>query len=143
MYNRLAMSDEALRQHLEELRSTINDHNHRYHVLDEPAVSDAEYDRLLAELRSIEDQHPEWITSDSPTQRAGAQPSAKFSKVRHPAPILSLNNAFSEADLRTWFDRISRLDDRVPRATFVAEPKIDGLTVVLHYQDGLFVQGAT
>ncbi|MEX2160405.1 MAG: NAD-dependent DNA ligase LigA [Anaerolineales bacterium] len=137
------MSDKALRQHLEELRQAVNDHNYRYHVLDEPAVSDAEYDRLLAELRSIEDQHPEWITPDSPTQRAGSQPSAKFSKVRHPAPILSLNNAFGEADLRAWFERVSRLDDRVLRANFVAEPKIDGLTVVLHYKDGLFVQGAT
>ncbi|MCL5429393.1 MAG: NAD-dependent DNA ligase LigA [Chloroflexi bacterium] len=137
------MSDETLRQHLEELRRAINDHNYRYHVLDEPVISDAEYDRLLAELRTIEDQHPEWITPDSPSQRAGAQPSAKFSKVRHPAPILSLNNAFSEADLRAWFERISRVDDRVRRASFVAEPKLDGLSVVLHYQDGVFVQGAT
>lgn len=143
MYNRFAMSDEALRQHLEELRQTINDHNYRYHVLDQPVVSDAEYDRLLAELRSIEDQHPEWITPDSPTQRAGAAPSSKFSKVRHPAPILSLNNAFDENSLRAWFERISRLDERVRKANFVAEPKIDGLTVVLHYENGLFVQGAT
>lgn len=143
MYNRLVMSDEALRQHLEELRQTVNDHNYRYHVLDKPVVSDAEYDRLLAELRSIEDQHPEWITPDSPTQRAGAAPSSKFNKVRHPAPVLSLNNAFNESDLRAWFERIARLDERVRKANFVAEPKIDGLTVVLHYQNGLFVQGAT
>ncbi|HLD94344.1 MAG TPA: NAD-dependent DNA ligase LigA [Anaerolineales bacterium] len=137
------MSDGALRQHLEELRREINDHNYRYHVLDQPVISDAEYDKLLAELRAIEDEHPEWITPDSPSQRAGDQPSAKFSKVRHPAPILSLGNAFSEADLRAWFERITRVDDRVHRASFVAEPKLDGLSVVLHYQDGLFVQGAT
>ena len=137
------MSDGALRQHLEELRREINDHNYRYHVLDQPVISDAEYDKLLAELRTIEDEHPEWITPDSPSQRAGDQPSAKFSKVRHPAPILSLGNAFSEADLRAWFERITRVDDRVHRASFVAEPKLDGLSVVLHYQDGLFVQGAT
>src|SRR3990172_8156366 len=137
------MSDTALRKRLEELRRTINDHNYRYHVLDQPIVSDAEYDQLLAELRAIEDGHPEWITPDSPSQRAGAQPSAKFSKVRHPAPILSLNNAFSETDLRAWFDRVTRLDDRVGRTSFVAEPKLDGLSVVLHYVDGLFVQGAT
>lgn len=137
------MSDETLRQHLEELRRTINDHNYRYHVLDDPVVSDAEYDRLLAELRAIEEEHPEWITPDSPSQRAGAQPSAKFSKVRHPAPILSLSNAFSEADLRAWFERVSRVDDRVRRASFVAEPKLDGLSVVLRYQDGIFTQGAT
>ncbi len=137
------MSDEKLRQHLEELRATINDHNYRYHVLDDPVVSDVEYDRLLAELRTIEEEHPEWITPDSPSQRAGAIPSEKFSKVRHPAPILSLNNAFSEADLRAWYERVSRLDDRVSHTSFVAEPKLDGLSVVLHYQDGLFVQGAT
>lgn len=137
------MSDETLRQHLEELREQINDHNYRYHVLDDPVVSDVEYDRLLAELRTIEEEHPEWITPDSPSQRAGAIPSEKFSKVRHPAPILSLSNAFSESDLRGWFDRLSRMDDRVGRTSFVAEPKLDGLSVVLHYQDGLFVQGAT
>ena len=137
------MSDTALRKRLEELRRTINDHNYRYHVLDQPIVSDAEYDQLLAELRAIEDGHPEWITPDSPTQRAGAQPSAKFSKVRHPAPVLSLGNAFSGADLRAWFERVSRVDERVRKASFVAEPKLDGLSVVLHYRDGLFVQGAT
>lgn len=137
------MSVENLRQHLEELRREINSHNYRYHVLDEPVISDAEYDQLLAELRAIEDEHPEWITPDSPSQRAGAQPSEKFSKVRHPAPILSLGNAFSEADLRAWFERISRVDDRMRRANFVAEPKLDGLSVVLRYQDGVFTQGAT
>ncbi|MEX1143570.1 MAG: NAD-dependent DNA ligase LigA [Anaerolineales bacterium] len=137
------MSDDSLRSQLEELRRALNDHNYRYHVLDQPVVSDAEYDKMLAELRAIEEQHPEWITADSPTQRAGAQPSARFSKVRHPAPILSLGNAFSEADLRAWFERISRVDERVRKASFVAEPKLDGLSVVLHYEDGLFVQGAT
>jgi DNA ligase (NAD+) len=137
------MADKALKQQLEELRDTINDHNHRYHVLDDPVISDAEYDKLLNQLRAIETEHPEWITSDSPTQRAGAAPSSKFAKVRHPAPILSLSNAFDEADLRAWFERISRVDERARRAKFVAEPKIDGLTVVLHYENGLFVQGAT
>jgi DNA ligase (NAD+) len=137
------MADKALKQQLEELRDTINDHNHRYHVLDDPVISDAEYDKLLNQLRAIETEHPEWITSDSPTQRAGAAPSSKFAKVRHPAPILSLSNAFDEADLRAWFERISRVDERARRAKFVAEPKIDGLTVVLHYENGLFAQGAT
>lgn len=137
------MSDQALKEQLAELRKTINEHNYRYHVLDEPAVSDAEFDKLLGELRAIETEHPEWITSDSPTQRAGSEPSAKFSKVRHPAPILSLGNAYVESDLRAWFERIIRLDERVRKASFVAEPKLDGLSVVLHYKDGLFVQGAT
>jgi DNA ligase (NAD+) len=137
------MSNQALRQQLEVLRRTINDHNYRYHVQDQPIISDAEYDKLLAELRAIEEEHPEWITPDSPSQRAGAVPSEKFRKVRHPAPILSLGNAFSEADLRAWLERISRIDDRVRNASFVAEPKLDGLSVVLRYQDGLFSQGAT
>ena len=137
------MTDAALKAQLEELRNTINEHNYRYHVLDQPSVSDAEYDKLLNQLRAIETEHPEWITPDSPTQRAGAEPSPKFAKVAHPAPILSLGNAFDEADLRAWLERISRLDERVRKATFVAEPKLDGLSVVLHYKDGLFVQGAT
>ncbi len=137
------MSDQALKDQLAELRKTINEHNYRYHVLDEPAVSDGEFDKLLGELRAIEAEHPEWISPDSPTQRAGAEPSPRFTKVRHPAPILSLGNAYTESDLRAWFERISRLDERVRKASFVAEPKLDGLSVVLHYKDGLFVQGAT
>ncbi|MCW5876337.1 MAG: NAD-dependent DNA ligase LigA [Anaerolineales bacterium] len=137
------MSDEALRKQLDELRSALHEHNYRYHVLDQPVISDAEYDRMLAELRAIEEEHPEWVTPDSPTQRAGSQPSPRFVKVTHPAPILSLANAFDEAGLRAWFERITRLDERVSKASFVAEPKLDGLSVVLHYKDGLFAQGAT
>ncbi|UYN89427.1 MAG: NAD-dependent DNA ligase LigA [Anaerolineales bacterium] len=137
------MTDAALKAQLEELRTSLNEHNYRYHVLDQPSISDAEYDKLLNQLRTIETEHPEWITPDSPTQRAGAEPSPKFAKVAHPAPILSLGNAFDEADLRAWVERISRLDERVRKASFVAEPKLDGLSVVLHYKDGLFVQGAT
>ncbi len=137
------MSDQALKQQLEELRKNINEHNYRYHVLDEPVVSDAEYDKLLGELRAIESEHPEWITQDSPTQRVGSEPSARFTKVRHPAPILSLSNAYSDDDLRAWYERVSRVDERVRKASLVAEPKLDGLSVVLHYVDGLFTQGAT
>ena len=83
------------------------------------------------------------VTPDSPTQRAGAAPAEKFAKVHHPGPILSLGNAFSEDDLRCWFERIARLDARVTTTDFVVEPKIDGLTVVLHYREGVFIQGAT
>ncbi len=137
------MSVSALKHQLEELRKAINEHNYRYHVLDEPVISDAEYDKLLGELRAIESEHPEWITPDSPTQRVGSEPSARFSKVRHPAPILSLSNAYSDADLRAWYERVCRVDERVRKASFVAEPKLDGLSVVLHYVDGLFTQGAT
>ncbi len=135
--------DQTIRQRLEELRREIHFHNYRYHVLDAPLISDVEFDRLLVELRRIEAEHPEWVTPDSPTQRVGAQPSERFNKVRHPAPVLSLANAFGEADARAWYDRIVRLDERVMRTTYVVEPKIDGLSVILHYRDGLFVQGAS
>ena len=121
----------------------VNFHNYRYHVLDTPVISDLEFDRLAAELRQIEADYPDWITPDSPTQRAGASPAEKFEKVRHPRPILSLANAFGAGDARAWYERIRKLDDRVEKAGFVVEPKIDGLSVVLHYRDGVFVQGAT
>jgi DNA ligase (NAD+) len=136
-------SSTDLRQHLEDLRRQIDYHNYRYNVLDDPVISDYEFDRLMQELRSIEESHPEWITPTSPTQRAGGQPAEKFTKVRHPAPILSLANAFGSQDVRAWYERILRLEERVAQARYVIEPKIDGLTVVLHYHDGRFVQGAT
>ncbi|GMV33959.1 MAG: NAD-dependent DNA ligase LigA [Chloroflexi bacterium CFX1] len=136
------MSDK-LPARYEELKAQVNFHNYRYHVLDAPLISDLEYDRLLNELKKIEAEHPDWIAPDSPTQRAGAQPSEKFEKTRHPAPILSLANAFGADDARAWFERIKKLDDRVEQAKFVVEPKIDGLSVVLHYRNGQFAQGAT
>ncbi len=132
----------------EKLKQDILYHSYRYHVLDAPVISDYEYDQMVFELRKIEADHPEWVSPDSPTQRAGAAPLDKFIKVRHPAPILSLANAFSAEDVNAWYERIRKLDDRleVSGSTgpfFVVEPKIDGLTVVLHYRDGFFIQGAT
>jgi DNA ligase (NAD+) len=132
-----------LKRRLAELREQVNFHNYRYHVLDDPVISDAEYDRLLNELKQIEAEHPEWITPDSPTQRVGGQVSERFAKVPHPAPILSLANAFSGDDVRDWYARISKLIPAERRVQFTVEPKIDGLSVVLHYRDGVFVQGAT
>jgi DNA ligase (NAD+) len=137
------MSDQAQNERMQELREQINHHNYRYHVLDAPVISDYEYDKLLAELRKIEADHPDWITPDSPTQRAGAPPADKFVKVAHPKPILSLANAFNAEEVHAWLERIARLDERVYETDFVVEPKIDGLSVVLHYQDGIFVLGAT
>jgi DNA ligase (NAD+) len=128
---------------LADLRREINFHNYRYHVLDDPVISDYQFDQLMVELRRIESEHPEWITTDSPTQRTGGSPSEKFSKVMHPGPVLSLANAFSADDVRSWYERINRLDERVAKTQFVVEPKIDGLSVVLHYRNGYFVQGAT
>jgi DNA ligase (NAD+) len=137
------MTDQELHSRLEQIKQEINYHNYRYHVLDSPVISDYEYDKLVKELKDIESAHPKWITPDSPSQRAGAIALDKFVKIRHPAPILSLANAFDEADVIAWFERVSRLDTRVRSTGFVVEPKIDGLTVVLHYHNGIFVQGAT
>jgi DNA ligase (NAD+) len=138
-----ADSFENVARRLAELKEQINYHNYRYHVLDAPVVSDYEYDQLLVELRNIEAEHPELITPDSPSQRVGSIPSDKFVKVQHPGPIMSLANAFDEDGLKAWYERIRRVDSRVEKAQYVVEPKIDGLTVVLHYQNGAFVMGAT
>ncbi len=129
---------------IDQLRQEINFHLYRYHVLDAPLISDAEYDAFYQELLALEQAHPELITPDSPTQRAGAEPLEGFEKVSHPAPILSLANAFNADDLRAWRTRIGRLlPDPEMHLDYVAEPKLDGLTVVLTYRDGVFVQGAT
>ena len=137
------MDISPLRQRYESLKQEIHFHSHRYHVLDTPVISDLEYDRLMAELKQTEAEHPDWVTPDSPSQRTGAAPADKFEKVRHPAPILSLANAFGAADARAWYERVCKLDERVGKTSFVVEPKIDGLSVVLHYRNGIFVQGAT
>ncbi len=137
------MDSQQARRKIEELKEKLHYHNYRYYVLNEPVISDYEYDQLLAELQAVEAEHPEWITPDSPTQRAGSPPAAGFSKVQHPAPILSLANAYDADGVRAWFERIRKLDERVAQADFVVEPKIDGLTVVLHYRNGMLVQGAT
>ena len=134
---------EAMQTELERLRREINDHNYRYHVLDAPIISDVEYDRLVERLKDIEAQHPEWITPDSPSQRVGGTIADRFPRVPHPAPILSLANTYNQDELRAWHERLIKLDERVRTADFVIEPKIDGLTVVLHYQNGVFSLGAT
>jgi DNA ligase (NAD+) len=126
-----------------ELRQQLQFYAHEYYIASAPLISDAEYDALYRELQALEAAHPEVITRDSPTQRVADSISDKFEKVRHPAPILSLANAFNGAEVRAWFERICRVDDRVASTDFVVEPKIDGLTVVLHYEAGLFVKGAT
>jgi len=125
-----------------ELRQQLEDANYRYHVLDEPNIPDVEYDRLLRKLDEIESAHPELLTADSPTQRVGNAPSSKFPEVRHAIPMLSLGNAFSEAEVRDFVRRIQEKLKR-PQLTFSAEPKLDGLAISLRYEHGRFVQGAT
>jgi len=128
-----------------ELRGLINHHNERYHVLDSPEISDAEYDALVRELRGIEADHPELVTPDSPTLGVGAAPSTLFAEVRHETPMMSLDNAQTEAELRSWAERLVRLVPDLDLATleFSCEPKVDGVAMSLTYERGRFVRAAT
>jgi DNA ligase (NAD+) len=137
------MDNDTTRLEIDKLREEIAFHNYRYHVLDQPLISDYEFDQLMRRLRQLEVDHPEYASPDSPTQRTGGAPSEKFTKVQHPSPILSLGNAMTLPEVRLWYERLLRLDQRVAQTGFVLEPKIDGLTVVLQYHNGRFVQGAT
>ncbi len=125
-----------------ELRQQIEDANYRYYVLDDPSIPDSEYDRLLRELQALEVEHPELASTDSPTQRVGNAPSAKFAEVRHAVPMLSLANAFSPEEIHEFVARIGKeTGDFEPM--FSAEPKLDGLAISLRYEHGQFVRGAT
>ena len=127
-----------------ELRSLLHQASYEYYVLDRPALSDAEYDRLFRELQTIEKEHPALRTADSPTQRVGAEPASALAKHTHLVPMISLGNAFNEAELADWEERIARLvGDDARRAGFVAELKIDGTAVSLTYENGVLVTGAT
>ena len=138
------MAQEGLQKRTERLRRDIAYHDHRYYALDDPVVSDAEYDALMDQLRDLEARCPELVTPDSPTQRVGGQPVEGFTKVQHPAPILSLDKATSREEIVAWWERVSRiLPEGAPAPAWVVEPKLDGLTVVLHYENGSFVLGAT
>jgi len=130
-------------ERLSRLRDELNFHLYRYHVLDAPVISDAEYDSLFQELLELERRHPQLITADSPSQRSGAEPLDSFAKVEHPAPILSLASGTNSDDLYAWRTRIGRLLPVSAELEYVVEPKIDGLTVVLTYRHGRFFQGAT
>ena len=129
------------------LRQIIRDHEERYYVLADPQISDAEFDRLMSELRELERAHPELVTPDSPTQRVGGRPSDGFATVEHATPMLSLDNAYSDDELSAFHDRVrrvlGRMEDAAPDITYVAELKIDGLSIALSYEDGLLVRGVT
>ena len=134
------MTDDATR--IEELRSQVNEHLYRYHVLDDPIISDAQFDALIAQLRRLEEANPELVTPDSPTQRVGAPVGDLFRPVRHLRPMFSLDNADSPDMLLAWELRMERQLGRPPQG-YVAELKIDGLAVVLTYRDGVLGTGAT
>ena len=136
------MADRATIRRLKELREQINLHNHRYHTLDDPLVSDAEFDALMRELLAIEEAEPSLVTPDSPTQRVGSAPSERFAEVVHPQPMLSLANAFDGPELAAWHKRAAALLETDSFA-MVCEPKIDGLAIALTYEDGRLVRAAT
>ena len=133
---------EEIKERLKELKDEIRYHNHRYYVLDDPVISDPEFDRFMDELIKIEREHPELITEDSPTQRVGATPSTAFSPVMHSSPMMSLANTYSIRELKAFDTRIKRA---IPEELleYVVELKIDGLAVSLTYENGYFIQGAT
>ncbi|HEX6066913.1 MAG TPA: NAD-dependent DNA ligase LigA, partial [Longimicrobiales bacterium] len=138
------MSDLAkIAERAAELRHTLETANHEYYILDAPRLSDAEYDKLLRELKEIERAHPELQTPDSPTLRVGAEPSAQFQKVQHLAPMLSLDNAFDDQELKSWENRNARMVDEVRTAGYMCELKIDGAAVSLMYEHGILTRAAT
>ena len=141
------MTGRGAQERAGELRRLLDRHNHRYYVLDDPEVSDAEYDTLLSELRDLESANPDLLTPDSPTQRVGGRPLDRFEPVRHLQPMLSLANARNEEELRAWLERSERILTKLgvedAEIEFVTEPKVDGLAISLLYEDGALVRGAT
>ena len=133
----------SVRDRVDQLRTTITDHNHHYYVLDDPQVPDTEYDRLFRELQALEAEHPELATATSPTQRVGSAVETSFAEVTHRIPMLSLDNAFSADELRDFDRRVRERLDAQSAIEYVCEPKLDGLAVSLHYQNGELVQAAT
>ncbi len=135
------MSFEMSKQRIQELTKEINKHNHNYYVLDNPQISDYEYDKLIRELMELEEHFPELKLPESPTQRVGGEVLKGFSEVVHNTPKLSLSNVFNENDIRDFDNRIRKALNQ--DVEYILELKIDGLTVVLNYEEGIFVQGAT
>jgi DNA ligase (NAD+) len=148
------MADREIEQRVEQLRAEITEHNRRYHELDDPIISDAEYDELVRELRALEEEFPELITPDSPTSQVGSAPAVTlFAPVTHTVPMMSLDNAFDEAELRAWVERLHRRLAGAPAASeeetgsdevgYVCELKIDGLAISIRYENGRFARAAT
>ena len=134
---------ESIKLRLAKLRELLRYHSHRYYTLDDPEITDAEYDALMRELRALEAEHPELVTPDSPSQRVGDEPLPEFARVEHPYPMTSLADAFDRSEVQDWVERVRRLLPDDTRLEFVAEPKIDGLAVALTYEQGVLVRGAT
>ena len=139
------MTKKEAKQRIEKLKKLINRYRYSRHVLDKELVPIDVEDSLKKELFDLEQKFPQFITSDSPTQRVGGRPLEKFVKVRHPQPMLSFNDAFSEKDMEDWLERISRLltTEEVKEIDFYCEPKLDGLAIELIYENGIFKTGST
>src|SRR5436305_13898925 len=131
-----------LQNEIERLREEIRHHEYRYYVLDDPEISDAEFDRLMTQPKKLEAERPELITADSPTQRVGGKPREGFVKVPHSVPMLSLDNAYNEEDLRNWERRVHELSGRKD-VEFVCELKLDGMSLAVRYENGQLVRGIT
>lgn len=138
----IGLNLEEARQRVAELREKLEEYGYQYYVLDNPTISDAEYDQLMRQLIQLEEQYPELVTPDSPSQKVGGEPLPYFTKVEHLSPMLSLGNAFNEEDLRQFAERVQKAAEGQP-VRYVCELKIDGLAVSLRYEDGRFVLGAT
>ncbi|HEC94859.1 MAG TPA: NAD-dependent DNA ligase LigA, partial [Thermoplasmatales archaeon] len=136
------ISKEEAKKRIEELRKLIRHHDYLYYVLNKPEISDAEYDKLMLELKKLEEVYPDLVTPDSPTQRVGGFPAEEFKTVTHTKPMLSLDSAFTESDVRRFDERVKR-ELGVESVEYVAEPKLDGLSVELVYENGVFVRGST
>ncbi|HLB57551.1 MAG TPA: NAD-dependent DNA ligase LigA, partial [Gammaproteobacteria bacterium] len=129
-------------QEVEKIRQQLNEHNYRYYALDDPIISDAEYDQLLKKLYDLEKRYPGLVTRDSPTQRVGSAPLKEFAEVQHTIPMLSLENAFTTEEVLAFDERVKeRLD--VTQMEYVCEPKLDGVAVSLRYENGFFIRAAT
>ncbi len=140
----MSQPDPTLLEEISQLRADLDDANHRYYVLDEPTLTDADYDRKLQRLKQIESEHPDLISPDSPTQRVGAAPAEGFPEVAHAIPMLSLDNAFSRGDIAAFAERVAeRLECQASEIAFSCEPKLDGAAVSLVYEQGVLVSGAT
>lgn len=138
-----ASKNETPLQKIEQLRHQIDEHNYYYYVLDDPKISDNEFDGLFRELQALEAQHPEFITPDSPTQRVGATPLPAFAKLKHQLPMLSLENAFSEEELVAFDKRVRDRLGLTQPIMYMCEPKLDGIAVNLRYENGQLISAGT
>src|SRR2546430_3305191 len=138
----MPVASKDLSKKIEDLREKIRDHEYRYYVLDDPQISDPEFDQLMDQLIKLETEHPDLVTADSPTQRVGGKPREGFLKAPHSSPMLSLDNTYSEDELRNWERRVHELSGR-DDVDYVCELKLDGMSLALRYENGKLVRGIT